>query len=219
MHIIVMINKFMSKIPPAFSILARRFYVPLNQIWCFPIFYHPLYIFFNAYTGLFYSVLFYSILRYAMPCYAMPCHAMLCHAMPCHTMPYWIIYPMCPMPCHAMPCHAMPCHAMPCHIESSTPCATYMRPLIGSALVQIMVCRLIDTKPISKPIHGYCQMEHWEQTSVMFESKYKRFHSWKCIWKCRLRNCSHFFPGEMSLSAAESLRCHWKYVGGWIKMF
>ena len=33
----------------------------------------------------------------------------------------------------------------------------YMRQWIGSALVQIMACRLFGTKPLSKPMLGYCQ--------------------------------------------------------------
>ena len=49
--------------------------------------------------------------------------------------------------------------------------ATYMRQWIGSALVQIMACRLFGAKPLSKPMLGY---------------------STKCIWKYRLRNGVHF---------------------------
>ena len=33
---------------------------------------------------------------------------------------------------------------------------------------------------------------------MKFESKYRTSHSWKCIWKCRLWNGSHFVQGEMS---------------------
>ena len=33
---------------------------------------------------------------------------------------------------------------------------------------------------------------------MKFESKYKTFHSWKCTWKCNLRNGGHFVQGEMS---------------------
>ena len=45
--------------------------------------------------------------------------------------------------------------------------------LIGSALDQIMACRLFGAKPLSK-------------------------HSQKWIWKYRLRNGGHFVQGEMS---------------------
>ena len=50
----------------------------------------------------------------------------------------------------------------------SPPSAAYMRLWIGSALVQIMACRLFGAKPLSKPIPGYCQLDLYEQTSVKF---------------------------------------------------
>ena len=37
-----------------------------------------------------------------------------------------------------------------------------MGELIRWALVQIMACRLFGTKPLSKPILGYCQLDPWE---------------------------------------------------------
>ena len=52
--------------------------------------------------------------------------------------------------------------------NSSPPSAAYMRHWTGSALVQIMACRLFDTKPLSKPILRYCQLDPWEQTSMKF---------------------------------------------------
>ena len=36
----------------------------------------------------------------------------------------------------------------------------YMRQWIGSALVQIMACRLFGTKQLSKPMLGYCQLDY-----------------------------------------------------------
>ena len=56
------------------------------------------------------------------------------------------------------------------NINSSPTSAAYMRQWIGSALVQIMACRLFGAKPLSKPMLGYCQLDSQEQTS------------WKCIW-------------------------------------
>ena len=44
------------------------------------------------------------------------------------------------------------------------------------------------------------------QTSVKFESKYKTFHSWKCLWKYRLRNSGHFVRGMLS---KQKLCCSW----------
>ena len=73
-----------------------------------------------------------------------------------------------------------------------------MRLWTGSALVQIMACRLFGAKPLSKPMLRYCQLDTKEQSSVKFQSKCQVFHSWKCIWKYRLRNGSHLIQGEMS---------------------
>ena len=36
----------------------------------------------------------------------------------------------------------------------------YLRQWIGSALVQIMTCRLFGAKPLSKPMLGYCQLDN-----------------------------------------------------------
>ena len=40
--------------------------------------------------------------------------------------------------------------------NSSPPSVAYMRQLTGSALVQIMACRLIGAKPLSEPMLEYC---------------------------------------------------------------
>ena len=47
-------------------------------------------------------------------------------------------------------------------------CAAYMSQWIGSALVQIMVCRLVGAKPLSTPLLEYCQLNHWKYISVRF---------------------------------------------------
>ena len=44
-------------------------------------------------------------------------------------------------------------------VNSSPPSAAYMRQSIGSALVQMMACRLFGAKPLSKPMLGYCQLD------------------------------------------------------------
>ena len=80
----------------------------------------------------------------------------------------------------------------------SPPSAGYMRQWIGSALVQIMACRLFGAKPWSKLILVYCQLDAKEQTSVKFQSKYKTFHSRKCSWKYLLWNGGLVVLGEMS---------------------
>ena len=53
-------------------------------------------------------------------------------------------------------------------VNSLPPSAAYMRQWIGSALVQIMTCRLFGTKPLSKPMLGYYQLGPEEQTPVKF---------------------------------------------------
>ena len=50
--------------------------------------------------------------------------------------------------------------------NSSPPSAADMRPWTGSALFQIMACRLFGAKPLCEPVLGYCQ---WDQTSVEFQ--------------------------------------------------
>ena len=65
----------------------------------------------------------------------------------------------------------------------------------GSALVQIMACRLSGAKPLPEPMQAYCQLDPWEQISVKFESKSYTFHSRKCIWICCLPKWQPFCPG------------------------
>ena len=42
-------------------------------------------------------------------------------------------------------------------INSSSPSAAYMRRWIGTALVQVMACRLFGAKPLPEPVLIYCQ--------------------------------------------------------------
>ena len=65
-------------------------------------------------------------------------------------------------------------------INPSPPSASYMRQWIGSALVEIMACRLFGAKPLSQPTLGYCQVDSWEHISVKFEYEFYHFHSRKC---------------------------------------
>ena len=90
-------------------------------------------------------------------------------------------------------------------LNLSLPIAGYMRQRIGSALVQIMACRLFGAKPLSKAMLSYCHLDPNEQTSVKCQLKYKNFHSRNCIWKYRLRSGGHFIEGEM--------RYHWLPMG------
>ena len=51
------------------------------------------------------------------------------------------------------------------------------------SMVELMACRLVGTKPLSKPTLGYCQLDTEGQIPVNFQSKYTTFHSRKCICK------------------------------------
>ena len=82
-------------------------------------------------------------------------------------------------------------------INQSPPSAAFMRQWSGPALIEIMVCRLFGTQPLSKLTLIWYKLDPLEQTSVKFESKHKLFHSWKCIWKFRLRNGSHIVQREI----------------------
>ena len=62
----------------------------------------------------------------------------------------------------------------------------------GSALVQIMACRLDSAKPLSEPMLTYCEIDPKEHISMKFYLKFKYFYSRKCVCKCRLRNGGHF---------------------------
>ena len=70
-----------------------------------------------------------------------------------------------------------------------------------------MACLLFGAKPLSKPMLGYSQIDPLEQSSVKFWSKYKTFHSQKCVWKHRLR--PPFCPGGDELMMIhEVVVCH-----------
>ena len=54
-------------------------------------------------------------------------------------------------------------------INSYPPSAVYTRLWNGSALVQVMACRLFGAKPLLEPMLAYCQLDSWELISVKFE--------------------------------------------------
>ena len=78
----------------------------------------------------------------------------------------------------------------------SPPNATYIPRWTESVLVQVIACRLLGANPLPEPMHTYCQLHPQEHTLVKLESKYKTFHSRKCIWKYRMRNGGHFVQGK-----------------------
>ena len=86
-------------------------------------------------------------------------------------------------------------------IDSYFPSAAYMRQWFGSALAQIMTCRLFGAKPLPEPKLVYCQWDSWHQISVKFESEFYHFHSRECIWKCRLPEWWTVCPGWYALNS------------------
>ena len=67
---------------------------------------------------------------------------------------------------------------------SPVPCMRY--------LVQVMVCRLVGTKPLPEPILIYCQLHQRAHTWMKFRSQLECFYSRKCNLKCCLQNGGHF---------------------------
>ena len=76
-------------------------------------------------------------------------------------------------------------------IDSS---AAYMRQWIGTVLVQIMACRLFDTKPLSKPVLVYCPLG--TNLSEIF-IKIQNFSSTKMHLKLSSAKWQPFCPGEL----------------------
>ena len=80
--------------------------------------------------------------------------------------------------------------------NSSPLSAAYMRQLIGSALIQVMACRLFGAKPLHEPMLAYCQLDSWENSSLKFKWEFWHFHSIKCIWNCRLPKWWPFYTRD-----------------------
>ena len=70
-----------------------------------------------------------------------------------------------------------------------------------SSLVHVVACRLFGATSISEPTLACCKLDHWEQISVKFDSKYHNFHTSKCIWQYRLQNVGHFLPASPCYNA------------------
>ena len=60
-------------------------------------------------------------------------------------------------------------------VNSSPPSAIYAHQWIVSALVQIMAWHRIGAKPLSKPMLGYYELDHYKQTSMKFNRNTKFF--------------------------------------------
>ena len=86
------------------------------------------------------------------------------------------------------------------HINSYPPNATYMHQWIGSALVQIMACRLFGAKPLSKSILYYCQADLRETLQWNFNQNTK--------W----RNVGHFVQGRWVTEIPVIYYCDWNNI-------
>ena len=64
-----------------------------------------------------------------------------------------------------------------------------------------MACRLAGAKPLYVPMLYHCQLDNWEQTSVKLHSKFKHFHSGKCIRNCRPEYVGHFVDLNVLINA------------------
>ena len=71
-------------------------------------------------------------------------------------------------------------------LNSYPPSAAYMHQWTGSALVQVMACRLFGAKPLPEPMLTYCQLEFWSLNwnSVIFiqENAFKNV-VWQAEWR------------------------------------
>ena len=76
------------------------------------------------------------------------------------------------------------------YLISSPRSAAYMRRWAGSALVQIMACPMIGTKPLSEPIRNNFQWSRKQNSHSFIQEN--------ALENCRLRNGGHFVQGEMS---------------------
>ena len=81
-------------------------------------------------------------------------------------------------------------------VNSPPPSAAYMRQWIGSALAQIMACRLFVAEPLSETMLTYCQLEHKEHISIKFCFKFKYFPARRCIWIWCLRMAAILSSGR-----------------------
>ena len=60
-------------------------------------------------------------------------------------------------------------------VDACPPSAAYMRYWIGSALVQVMACRLFGAKPLPEPMLTYCQLDPYEQNKIGIKVQYFSF--------------------------------------------
>ena len=90
-----------------------------------------------------------------------------------------------------------------CFLNSSPPSAAYMRQWIGSAMFQIMACRLFGAKSLSKPMLGYCQLDEFGPLWTNFSEiliKMQNFSFTKMHLKILSAKWRPFCPGGDELT-------------------
>ena len=91
------------------------------------------------------------------------------------------------------------------HFNSLRLSDAYMHQYNIPPLLQIMAWHLFGAKPLSEPMLPYCQLDPKEHISVKLYLKFKRFHSRKCTWKCRLPKWRPSCPTSMCWLQAVSI--------------
>ena len=76
----------------------------------------------------------------------------------------------------------------------------------GSALVQVMACRLFGGKPLSEPMLIYRQLGLWEQTSVKSNVNKNIFIHENAFENVVWENGGHFVQGEMVIKVKRNSR-------------
>ena len=96
--------------------------------------------------------------------------------------------------------------------NSSLPGAAYMRQWTGSALVQIMACRLFGAKPLSEPMLKYCQLDltnklQWNSNrNTKFFIQENAFENVVCEMAAILSRGDDLLPSTVTVAAVVSSR-------------
>ena len=101
-------------------------------------------------------------------------------------------------------------------VNSSPASAALMRQWIRSALVQIMAWRLFSTKPLSKPMLGYCQLDPQEQKFSENLIKIQNFSFTKMHPKNIIAKCRPFCPRVDKLTI-QCLIMKFKRISNWVR--
>ena len=79
---------------------------------------------------------------------------------------------------------------------------------IGSALVQVIACRLFGVRPLPEPMLAYCQLDCWKQISARSPSILRRMHG-RHAPKCGML----MYPDHIQSWIRSVLAQLWAFVG------